>query len=56
MQKHFLRSRWLKQVLWMESQANLSRDRHDFLRIKTIIGGVILPAFVNLNINTRYGF
>ncbi|MCC5645076.1 DUF4231 domain-containing protein [Nostoc sp. CHAB 5824] len=52
MQRHFLRSRWLDQVLWMEAKANSSRDRHYFLRITTIIGGVILPALVSLNINT----
>ncbi|MBN3882032.1 MAG: DUF4231 domain-containing protein [Nostoc sp.] len=51
-QKHFLRSRWLDQVLWMEAKANSSRDRHYFLRITTIVGGVILPALVSLNINT----
>ncbi|QMS88931.1 DUF4231 domain-containing protein [Nostoc edaphicum CCNP1411] len=51
-QKHFLRSRWLDQVLWMEAKANSSRDRHYYLRITTIIGGVILPALVSLNINT----
>lgn len=50
-QKHFLRSRWLDQVLWMEGKANLSRDRHYALRITTIIGGVILPALVSLNLN-----
>lgn len=38
----------------MESKANLSRDRHYFLRITTIIGGVILPALVSLNINTNF--
>ncbi|MDZ8260252.1 DUF4231 domain-containing protein [Nostoc sp. ChiQUE01b] len=53
-QKHFLRSRWLDQVLWMEGKANLSRDRHYFFRITTIIGGVILPALVSLNINTNF--
>lgn len=51
-QRHFLRSRWLDQVLWMEAKANLSRNRHYFLRITTIVGGVILPALVSLNINT----
>ncbi|MCC5598059.1 DUF4231 domain-containing protein [Nostoc favosum] len=51
-QKHFLRSRWLDQVLWMEKKANFSRDRHYLLRITTIVGGVILPALVSLNINT----
>lgn len=51
-QRHFLRSRWLDQVLWMEGKANLSRDRHYRLRITTIIGGVILPALVSLSINS----
>ncbi len=50
-QKHFLRSRWLDQVLWMEGKANSSRNRHYALRITTIIGGVILPALVSININ-----
>ncbi|MEH2282608.1 MAG: DUF4231 domain-containing protein [Nostoc sp.] len=53
-QKHFLRSRWLDQVLWMEAKANSSRDRHYFLRLTTIVGGVILPALVSLNINANF--
>ncbi|MFN6464721.1 MAG: DUF4231 domain-containing protein [Nostoc sp. DedVER02] len=55
-QRHFLRSRWLEQVLWMEGKANSSRDRHYWLRITTIIGGVILPALVSLNISTTQPF
>ncbi|MFN6499470.1 MAG: DUF4231 domain-containing protein [Nostoc sp. DedQUE01] len=51
-QRHFLRSRWLDQVLWMEGKANFARDRYYFLRLTTIIGGIILPALVSLNINT----
>ena len=51
-QRHFLRSRWLDQVLWMEGKANFSRARHYLLRVTTIVGGVILPALVSLNINT----
>ncbi|MBD2727719.1 DUF4231 domain-containing protein [Nostoc sp. FACHB-892] len=51
-QKHFLRSRWLDQVIWMEGKANFSRDRHYLLRITTIVGGIILPALVSLNINS----
>lgn len=38
----------------MEGKANLSRERHYFLRVTTIIGGVILPALVSLNINTNF--
>jgi hypothetical protein len=50
-QKHFLRSRWLDQLLWMENKANQARDRYYFLRLTTIIGGVILPALISFNIN-----
>jgi hypothetical protein len=53
-QRHFLRSRWLEQVLWMEGKAIFSRDRYYFWRLTTIIGGVILPALVSLNINTTF--
>jgi hypothetical protein len=27
-QKHYLKSRWLKQILWMEGRANRVRDRY----------------------------
>lgn len=48
-QKHYLRSRWLDQVLWMEGRANKARDLHYKLRLMTIIGGVVIPALVSLN-------
>ncbi|MCF4969025.1 DUF4231 domain-containing protein [Nostoc sp. CMAA1605] len=48
-QRHFLRSRWLDQILWMEGKANQARDRYYKLRITTIIGGIILPALVSIN-------
>lgn len=48
-QKHYLRSRWLDQVLWMEARAGRARDLHYKLRLTTIIGGVIIPALVSLN-------
>ena len=49
LQKHCLRSRWLDQILWMEGKANRYRSRYYFLRLTTIIGGVIVPALVSLN-------
>ena len=49
MQKHFLRSRWLDQVLWMEGKADRARDWYYRLRLTTIVGGVIIPALVSLN-------
>jgi hypothetical protein len=48
-QNHFLRSRWLDQLLWMEGKANQARDRYYFLRLTTIMGGVILPALISFN-------
>jgi hypothetical protein len=50
LQKQFLRSRWLDQVLWMESAADRSRVAYTSLRLTTIIGGVIVPALVSLNV------
>jgi len=46
---HFLRSRWLDQVLWMESKAAKARNRYYALKITTIIGAILLPALVTLN-------
>ncbi len=53
LQKHFLRSRWLDQVLWMEGKAGHARDWYYRLRLTTIIGGVIIPALVSLNFTTE---
>jgi hypothetical protein len=48
-QKHYLRSRWLDQILWMEGRAGRARDLYYRLRLTTIIGGVIIPALVSLS-------
>lgn len=53
LQKHFLRSRWLEEVLWMESKAHNARMWHYFLRLVAIIGGVIVPALIGLNPSDR---
>ncbi len=50
LQKTFLISRWLDQLMWMEGAATKARDRYYALRIVTIVGGVLLPALVSLNI------
>ena len=49
LQKRFMKSRWLDQVLWLEGRAVKSRNRHYTLRLITIIGGVIVPALVSVN-------
>jgi hypothetical protein len=48
--KHSLRSRWLDQVLWMEKKAGQYQRRYYILRLIAIIGGVIVPALVGLNL------
>jgi len=50
--KRFLRSRWLDQTLWAEARANSARNRHYGLRLIAIVGGVIVPALVSLNVQT----
>lgn len=49
LQKRFMKSRWLDQVLWLEGRATQSRNRHNSLRLITIIGGVLVPAVVSAN-------
>lgn len=49
LQKHFLKARWLDQLLWMEGKAAKSRDHYHRLRLITILGGVLIPAFVSLS-------
>lgn len=53
LQKKFLRSRWLDQVLWMEGRAARARDRYYWLRLATIIGGVIVPILLGLNFTNK---
>ena len=51
LQRHFMRSRWMDQVLWMEGKADGARDWYYRLRLTTIVGGVIIPALVSLNLS-----
>lgn len=50
LQKRFLRSRWLDQVVWMEGQAARTQARYYTLRLVTIIGGVMVPTLVGLKV------
>lgn len=50
-QKHFLRSRWLDQVLWMEGRANSAQWYYYRLRLATIMGGILIPALVSLDLS-----
>jgi hypothetical protein len=48
--KHSLRSRWLEQVSWMEKKAGQCQRWYYILRLIAIVGGVIVPSLVGLNI------
>lgn len=50
-QKHFLRSRWMDQVLWMEAKAARARRWHYLLRLVAVVGGVVTPALVGLQLD-----
>lgn len=50
-QKRFMKSRWLDQLTWLSSRAKYSQIWYYRLRMMTIIGGVMIPALVSLNIN-----
>lgn len=61
MQQEFMKYRWLDQILWMENRAVSARNWHRRLRFVTIVGGVILPALLTLNVkedlkNNQYLF
>jgi hypothetical protein len=53
LQKRFVRSRWLDQVLWMEGKATHARNWYYVLRLTAIIGGIIVPALVSLNVQDQ---
>lgn len=47
-QRRFLRSRWLDQVLWMEGRADHARRRYYALRLLAALGGVVVPTLIGL--------
>lgn len=49
LQRHFLRSRWLDQVLWMEKKAGQCRDSYYRLRLTAIVLGVLVPVLVGID-------
>lgn len=48
--KQFLRARWLEQVLWFEGKAQYASAWTTRLYLTMIIGGLIVPALVSLNV------
>jgi hypothetical protein len=53
LQRRLLCARWLDQVVWMEGRADAARGRYYVLRLSAIIGGVIIPALVGLDVSGR---
>jgi len=49
-QKHFVRFRYLDQLDWLERKARGSQRNYYRLRIFAIVGGLVVPALVSLNI------
>jgi hypothetical protein len=48
LEKHYLRARWLEQVLWLEEKSGAAQRRYYGLRLTTVVAGVIVPALVGL--------
>jgi hypothetical protein len=49
-QKRFMRSRWLDQIVWLEGKAKRSQRYYYALRLVAIVGGLVVPALVSLNV------
>ena len=49
LQKAYLKSRWLEQVMWLESRASNMRDWHRRLRIGAILASAIVPILITVN-------
>jgi hypothetical protein len=52
LQKHFLRDRWLAQLVWFEKKAAHSQQVYYALRFVTIAGGVTTAVIVSVHVGT----
>jgi uncharacterized protein DUF4231 len=55
LQKNFLIGRWLDQILWMGGAAKKAQARYYRLRLVTVVGAVIVPVLVGLNLTGDVG-
>ncbi len=55
LQRRYLRSRWLDQLVWTEGRASRAQRRYYTLRLVTIVGGVTVPALVTLDLKGTTG-
>jgi hypothetical protein len=49
-EKRFMRARWLDQIVWFERKAKQAQQRYYVLRLTAIVGGLVVPALVSLNV------
>ncbi len=52
LQKRCLRARWLDAVMWTEGKAKQAQRAYYALRLLIIVGGVIIPALVSLDLGS----
>ena len=55
LQRDFLIRRWLDQLLWMEGAAQKAQRRYYRLRLVTVVGAVVVPVLVGLNLGGYAG-
>jgi len=54
-EREFLEARWLGQVNWMEAAAARARRPYYILRLTTVVGAVVVPALVGLQVSGGFG-
>jgi hypothetical protein len=52
-QRQFVRARFFDQTAWFEAKAKQTQRRYYVLRLVAIVGGLVVPALVSLNV--RHG-
>ena len=52
-QERFVRARWFDQMAWFDGKARQAQQRYHLLRLVAIVGGLVVPALVSLNV--RHG-
>ena len=53
LQKNYLRSRWLEQVLRLEYETSRAHRRHRLLRLMTAIGSIVILMLVSLRLDEQ---
>jgi Protein of unknown function (DUF4231) len=51
LQLEYLRRRWLEQLEWNDDRSTRLQGRYRALRLTTIVGGVLVPALIGLNVS-----